>query len=87
MGGKLLLLDFFVSYCLECYHIVDAVFDHYLKLEVIVVVEVLYPMIYFGMVRVVEEFCMSVDLFGFHHHIFFCGSCLGLMDLILVYVV
>ena len=77
-------LGLFASCCLECYQIVDTVFDQCLRLGVIVVVGVLYLVMYVGMVRVVEEFCMSVDLFRSRHHILFCGRCLGLMGLEMV---
>ena len=51
------------------------------------IVEALNSMVYFGMVRVVEVFYLSVDLTGFHHHNLFCVGFLDMTALMLVYVV
>ena len=43
--------------------------------EVIVVVDVLNSMVYYGMVRVVVVVCLSVGQSGFHHQqLFYAGS-------------
>ena len=79
-------LGVFVSYCLGCHLVVVVVFHHWLKLgvgqslrhlvEVIVVVEVLNLVRYFGIEIAVVVVCLSVGLSGFHPHNFFCTGSL-----------
>ena len=97
MVSRIASLGVFVSCCLECRLVVVVVFHHWLRLgvgqilhhlvEVIVVVEVLDSMLYFGTVRVVVVVCLSVGQSGFHHQYLFCEESLERMDAVMVYVV